>query len=177
MSHFWLFGIKVFLVPCYWLSNILSKFFWPNFWLLESVWGTATISRYSWYQFDIQRSWNESFLAFLGIKGFVRKGSLKKKKNQGIFPKGEGGPSDFGSFSLIFFLFFFIFKHALNHPEMQRNFFPTLWQGRWQGRDPCIWWQVPLKLGVGTPEFSHCPEKKRKKILCTKNTFQTPYIK
>ena len=33
----------------------------------------------------------------------------------------RGGPSNFGSFSLIFL---FVFKHGLNHPEMQRNFFP-----------------------------------------------------
>ena len=34
-----------------------------------------------------------------------------------------GVPPDFGSVSI---LFYFIFKHGLNHPEMQRNFFLPL---------------------------------------------------
>ena len=69
----------------------------------------------------------------------LREGIIKKKKkNLGIFPKGEGGPSDFGFFSLIFSFYFFIFKHGLNHPEMQRNFFSPF--GRVVGR-------------VGTPTF------------------------
>ena len=38
--------------------------------------------------------------------------------------KLQGGvPPHFGSVSI---LFFFIFKHGLNHPEMQRNFFLPL---------------------------------------------------
>ena len=41
-----------------------------------------------------------------------------KKKNRELSQMGVGGggPSNFGSISL-----FFIFKHGLNHPEMQRN--------------------------------------------------------
>ena len=49
----------------------------------------------------------------------LREGFKKKKKKLGIFPKGGGVPSDFGSVSQ---LFLFVFKHGLNHPEMQRNF-------------------------------------------------------
>ena len=44
------------------------------------------------------------------------KGRVKKKS--GNFPTEGGGPSDFGSFS---HFFLFIFKHGLNHPEMQRK--------------------------------------------------------
>ena len=53
----------------------------------------------------------------------VREGFKKKKKQSGIFHKGGGVSTDFGSVSI---LFFFIFKHGLNHPEMQRNFFLPL---------------------------------------------------
>ena len=55
--------------------------------------------------------------------GIIREGFNKKKKKSGIFHKGGGVPTDFGSVSI---LFFFIFKHGLNHPEMQRNFFLPL---------------------------------------------------
>ena len=61
------------------------------------------------------------------VKSKVRKSEFGireglKKKSYGMFLKGGGGPSDFGSVSITFY----IFKHVLNHPEMQRHFFsPT----------------------------------------------------
>ena len=61
------------------------------------------------------------------------KGRVKKKS--GNFPTEGGGPSDFGSFS---HFFLFIFKHGLNHPEMQKNFVHPL--------------VTPL-LQVGAPKF------------------------
>ena len=97
----------------------------------------------------------------------------KKKKSQGIFPKGEGGPTDFGSISLIFLIVFFIFKHGLNHPEMQRNFFSPL------GDPPplpsflqqidYISLGVPLELGKGTPE------KKKKNFFALKHFLEPIY--
>ena len=53
----------------------------------------------------------------------LREGFKKKKKNSLEFSIRGGVPTDFGSVSI---LFFFIFKHGLNHPEMQRNFFLPL---------------------------------------------------
>ena len=47
------------------------------------------------------------------------------KKKIGNFPKGRG---DF-QFGLRFPTFLFIFKHGLNQPEMQRNFFQPLITG------------------------------------------------
>ena len=44
------------------------------------------------------------------------------KKKVGNFPLGEGGPENFENFS---HFFLFIFRHGLNHPKMQRNFFQS----------------------------------------------------
>ena len=69
----------------------------------------------------VRRYWVVSEVSKQGTH--LGKGSKKKKKKYGIFHKGGGVPPDFGSVSI---LFFFIFKHGLNHPEMQRNFFLPL---------------------------------------------------
>ena len=53
----------------------------------------------------------------------IREGFKKKKKNSLEFSIGGGGSSRFW---VRFHTFFFIFKHGLNHPEMQRNFFLPL---------------------------------------------------
>ena len=68
--------------------------------------------------------WNQAFkyqiLSYekaLYYGAALGKGSKKKVGN---FLKGRGGPSNLGSISQ---LLKFIFKHGLNHPEMQRIFF------------------------------------------------------
>ena len=59
---------------------------------------------------------------YFTVKLMHIKGRVQKKKKVGIFPLrawGGGEPSDSGSFS---HFFLFIFKHGLNHPEMQKEF-------------------------------------------------------
>ena len=68
-------------------------------------------------------------------KSIIIKKGLKKKV--GIFPKGGGGPSNYGSVS---HFFLFIFKHGLNHPEMQRNFHFTLKQA------PLVLWLLNFQI-------------------------------
>ena len=95
------------------------------------------------------------------------KGLIKIKKKYGIFHKGGGVPPDFGSVSI---LFLFIFKHGLNHPEMQRNFFYPLVTpppSSFLQQIDYISLGVPLELAKGTPE------KKKKKFLCIKTLFRT----
>ena len=59
---------------------------------------------------------------FIWRKWKTFKGRVQKKK-VGIFPKGGGGPSDLGFVSHFYLI---IFKHGLNHLEMQRNFVHSL---------------------------------------------------
>ena len=55
---------------------------------------------------------------YLQCKLAPDKGRVQKKKKVGIFPLRGGGLS----ISAPFPTFLFLFKHGLNHPEMQRNF-------------------------------------------------------
>ena len=75
----------------------------------------------------------------------VREGFKKRRKKNREFSLRGGGALPILA---LFPYFFFLFKHGLNHPEMQRNFCSPINLG---GRDPYIW-------GVGTPE------KEKKKI-------------